>query len=447
MRYRLFLLNLIIIPLVVHSQNNDCKKMLQIGKEWNYDMAHYEGYGNNMTRRHSDIKFWIEKDTTISGKQYFIMRTSTDGITSNYESIWHEEGYKVFKYNKNTQKSEIEYDFGMELGQDASSWGQGAFSVTRVDTVLAFQIPRKRIMFQNSYGETTFWIEGVGNPGSLEEPLCHTVSDGVDYTLLSCYENGECIFEINDFCLPPYFSDNMPDKQWHYINYCIDNYGKGYPDKNSQQSLWGFGKKSWNGKEYDMIHYNKGISPFKEDSIMMRNEQNRIYIPLEDYCRVFSPNGVEDVTRFYPCENNEVILYDFNIEKDGVFGNTTVRDVSYMDVEGSSRKVITFANNHKIVEAIGSLTGGFFDYLKRNVWENDYNGWNCCYLDTYHEEGLCVFMQLGIQIYNDFILNNCDNNSIIMLRKDKLYDLQGRQLRHAPAKGVYIQDGKKRVVK
>ena len=28
-----------------------------------------------------------------------------------------------------------------------------------------------------------------------------------------------------------------------------------------------------------------------------------------------------------------------------------------------------------------------------------------------------------------------------------LYDLQGRQLRHAPAKGVYIQDGKKRVVK
>ena len=29
----------------------------------------------------------------------------------------------------------------------------------------------------------------------------------------------------------------------------------------------------------------------------------------------------------------------------------------------------------------------------------------------------------------------------------QIYDLQGRQLRHAPAKGVYIQDGKKRVVK
>jgi len=28
-----------------------------------------------------------------------------------------------------------------------------------------------------------------------------------------------------------------------------------------------------------------------------------------------------------------------------------------------------------------------------------------------------------------------------------IYDLQGRLLRHAPAKGVYIQDGKKRVVK
>ena len=36
------------------------------------------------------------------------------------------------------------------------------------------------------------------------------------------------------------------------------------------------------------------------------------------------------------------------------------------------------------------------------------------------------------------------NNS---LKESHLYDLQGRRLQHLPAKGVYIQDGKKRVVK
>ena len=36
-----------------------------------------------------------------------------------------------------------------------------------------------------------------------------------------------------------------------------------------------------------------------------------------------------------------------------------------------------------------------------------------------------------------------DNSTI----ESRLYDLQGRQLRHAPTKGVYIQDGKKWVVK
>ena len=29
----------------------------------------------------------------------------------------------------------------------------------------------------------------------------------------------------------------------------------------------------------------------------------------------------------------------------------------------------------------------------------------------------------------------------------QIYDLQGRRLQYAPVKGVYIQDGKKRVVK
>ena len=32
-------------------------------------------------------------------------------------------------------------------------------------------------------------------------------------------------------------------------------------------------------------------------------------------------------------------------------------------------------------------------------------------------------------------------------KESRIYDLQGRQLSHAPAKGVYIQDGKKQIVK
>ena len=49
------------------------------------------------------------------------------------------------------------------------------------------------------------------------------------------------------------------------------------------------------------------------------------------------------------------------------------------------------------------------------------------------------------------VISGTNNINLLESSSDKasqaIYDLQGRLLRHAPAKGVYIQDGKKRVVK
>ena len=45
--------------------------------------------------------------------------------------------------------------------------------------------------------------------------------------------------------------------------------------------------------------------------------------------------------------------------------------------------------------------------------------------------------------------SSIDDNSYTdnSLKSSNLYDLQGRRLQHTPAKGLYIQDGKKRVVR
>lgn len=63
-------------------------------------------------------------------------------------------------------------------------------------------------------------------------------------------------------------------------------------------------------------------------------------------------------------------------------------------------------------------------------------------------------MKDGKYIYNlawmvEMTEDSIDDNSYTdkSPKESRLYDLQGRQLSHAPAKGVYIQDGKKQIVK
>jgi hypothetical protein len=65
--------------------------------------------------------------------------------------------------------------------------------------------------------------------------------------------------------------------------------------------------------------------------------------------------------------------------------------------------------------------------------------------DTYR--GSVGWNKFGSIVETDTLLSIGSVNTVPTRCTVTIHDLQGRQLRHAPAKGVYIQDGKKRVVK
>ena len=419
-------------------QTDGYKPLLQTGKEWVYDMAYYDGYGSDMVRRHADFRVWIETDTIISGRRYFKMRT--DGSGSGY-TLWYEEGRKVYQYNPYTEKSFLVYDFGMEKGDDASALGTEMISVMDADTILTLNETRKRIVLQNM-DMAIVWIEGVGNPGMLEEPFGHMVSDGKVYSLLSCHENGGCVFETRHFCTPSFAPGTVPKRMWHNMDWHIDNFGKEYPDMNSQQTMWIAGEKTVEGRTYDVVRYQRGVSPWYVDSLLVRQEGTRVYAFTEDFHRVFMSSR-QNVSDYYPCTDDEVLLYDFGMKEGDSFGATKVVEVWETEVGGLPRKCLTLDSGHRIVEGIGSLTGGVFDYMMKNVWDDEWLGRRRCLLDAYEEDGECILSKDNM----DAILAIFCNSSCTPVGKDIVYDLQGRRLHDKPAKGIYIQNGRKFVVK
>ena len=93
------------------------------------------------------------------------------------------------------------------------------------------------------------------------------------------------------------------------------------------------------------------------------------------------------------------------------------------------------------VEGVGSASSGIEDQNPLHEppvrTSDDYT-----YFVSYYENGECIFTA------DDFTVQT----SIIPVmtsvgRKGDLFDLQGRRLSGKPSKGVYIENGKKRVVK
>ena len=102
-----------------------------------------------------------------------------------------------------------------------------------------------------------------------------------------------------------------------------------------------------------------------------------------------------------------------------------------------------------------SMPGGYY-WSSTLSPKNSNNAYRLCF-DSWGGSGGGEYRGIGLTVRPIISGNNYGNindpNNIIHPKSSTddtsqaIYDLQGRQLRHAPAKGVYIQNGKKRVVK
>ena len=256
----------------------------------------------------------------------------------------------------------------------------------------------------------------------------------------------------------------QPQKYWRY-SYCYyaDFRPVGIPDTGADIEVYDVGEVVRNSKTYQLVYRVRGYLnyniPSMVDTLLYRWQGSRAYADFGDMCRVVYGGDADALRRDYPCVDDEVILYDFTLGVDDTFGSTSIREVSTVNVGGEPRKLITLATGHRLLEGIGSLTGGFFEYMKTPLWLPGFNGICTTYLHLYEEDGLLVFEQSSEETYDyllteegvqDYLLTGI-RDGIVTKAEDKttapFFDLQGRRLKGIPHIGVYIKDGKKYVVK
>ena len=191
--------------------------LLQVGKVWNYDYSYvvvnYEDGSNE--RIHGSCTYRVEKDTIVGDRCFYWVSATYSDRENVFRSLWHEEDGRVYHCGNVAGQGALTYDFSLSAGdfipaEDIPNAVFHGLEVLSADTVLVRGLIRKRMHVREigTIGVEAAWVEGIGNPGNLAEPIYHLVSDGREYSLISCYLGDECLFTSEDFDAEPYHAGN-----------------------------------------------------------------------------------------------------------------------------------------------------------------------------------------------------------------------------------------------
>ena len=469
MRTRQILLTVITLLLnyqVLHGEIYNL--FLEEGKEW---LCHTIENDDE----EYDTRYYLRGDTMLLGKTYACMYAynyKNKGKTEFLAAL-REQGDSVMCINRNTSKEYLLYDFGLNHvsgvrdGVNVGYSRQDYCEMSLCDTITVGGKDFRRI-YLNLYfygGEnSTFWVSGVGsNTSPLESGVI--IMDSFSERLVSCSVNGEKIFSDEDFT-PSSNTKMMEDyNAWGYY-YRQRNQG---PALKEERLYYTIGDTILNEKTYKKIYFNvdewlsnQMCSRKLQAScdgelygtyyLALREEDGKIYACLEEYMNLIADNpNCSHYMPFTITDDGEILLYDFtkdvgeNYAKDPEGGYIWVMEKSettYYD--GLPRRTLLLSNGMKLVEGIGAVNEciDMPFYLHSYYYTSrEYNGEELMMgLFSFFKKGRCIFydwpIDVGIKI-----------GQIHYPSSDRLYDLHGRRLQHTPAKGVYIQDGKKRVVK
>ena len=296
-------------------------------------------------------------------------------------------------------------------------------------------------------GLVDYWIEGIGCMNGPHFPFWWGASSGS--LLLSCYDGDECIFTIEDL---KQFNNNPSscpdDNHPHAIDlglpsgtkWACCNVGAYKPDVYGGYYAWGETEEKeiydWAtyihcdgtmetchdigsdiaGTEYDVAHIQWGgswVMPSQEQILELVNKCSFSWVKT---------NGLRGALFTGP-------------------GGGTI-----FLPEADFRW-------NEFLEC--SMPGGYY-WSSTLSPKNSNNAYRLCF-DSWGGSGGGEYRGIGLTVRPIISGNSYGNindpNNIIHPKSSTddtsqaIYDLQGRQLRHAPAKGVYIQNGKKRVVK
>ena len=235
MRKALLLLSMMLLAVLPSQAQEAYRPLLKDGKVWK-ELLYSPTPEIEWTK-------YISGDTLIDGKTYYKMYRRgvsryENELEGAVEKIYpdeffialREEGSKVYMYL--WQSDQLLYDFGMAEGDSLLEATYYWLKMGRTDTVSVgdrlFRRHRVTECHDLKYGwdlhmnglpfpedqepierSEGYWIEGVG---SHKGPTSLYIWQGLEgvysrYSkLLSCYEDGECIFTAEDFVAPPVVS-------------------------------------------------------------------------------------------------------------------------------------------------------------------------------------------------------------------------------------------------
>ena len=419
--------------------------LLQEGKEWYYRSVYApRGADENYYRKISgdtlvgDVSYW--KLVNWQGK--FV-----DGL--------HEEGHKVSSVSAGGL-----FDFNLQLNDTLKDDYSGmSIVVSTSDTILVDgqRYFRLGIAPIDSYYEESrfaspmeYWVEGIGSSYGLY-PIWGMFIIGPHNELDSCRLDGKLLFTRNDFLRVP-----QSQRQWVQGDYRIYPANTPYLVNYATRTYAAVGELEIGGRTYQKI-YNctksrcAGLDPGPRYSYLfaMRREDGRVLADADSYRAAFAQ--ASDV---YPTnEEGEYILYDYDAHVGDAYLGTQYTVVQEGDTtlsDGQSRRMLVLSSGHRLIEGVGcvNVQGTPFDYLCHDNAPNTF--FNFSLLENYYDaESHRVYVNTREKAYEAIVAGvQTVTTSDRLASDDRVYDLQGRRMdvRHLP-KGIYIQHGKKFVVK
>ena len=440
-----------LVPAMTFGQES-YKPLLEEGKVWTYH------YYNDMTGREFNKSLTVSGDTIIDNKNY---KRIVDVETERLDCVLREEDKKVFVSYPNYSGETLLYDFGLNEGDSFPlDGGDGAnssvWTVVSVDTIVVGG-HAYRALDVRPKGESwpNWWVEGIGGMYYLTANIQMV---GNDYSFYLCQLDGETLFTDKDFQIlgdVPSSSNPLPmvveGRKWNVVTI-----NPAYPSEATNGYYDVLGRR---GKVWDRFTY-----VLEGDTIIGGVTYKRLLLDGKYVCGLREEDG-----RVYKRGNNsEGLLYDFNAQPGDIFKND---ECSWMQV-GQVRQVSVKGQNRRCLDmyyysCIGDpeegeelvVIGGYYvaDYwiegigctgYPHNLFWFDIIG-NYPLLVSVYDGDKCIF---DIEEFGSIVATSVRDipkatNERNISPDAPIYDLQGRRLSAMPQKGVYIQNGKKKLVK
>ena len=384
-----------------------------------------------------------------------------------------EEGKRVYFVREGEQEERVLYDFGLQAGESIVV-GLGEehhqLMVAEVDTIYLDNGPVRRLRMTDpdleasQYQRPAYWIEGIGSDlGPLYqygwgEEHAGTRLDHCGSSLMISY--ADFFVETKDFPFvagSPYWrfeETNPASGSWRWVWFCI-------PEEYHV---------SLNHKDYHQLFYGVMANRTYQEEVPatylfgVREENGVVYVNLDEYKEALRKTGLGDAENipYRVTEDGEMVLYDFNMQEGDRFAPVAGHEDLYVKGVASDpyygRKMFTMSNGVTCTEGSGAVSalGLLVAYLN----PADY-GFSRVTLSAYGRNGVYweYNMAGGSTIIDkpDIPLGVESVTESEHVVSPSVYDLQGRRVCQGNnvteyqgnklPKGIYIQNGRKVVVK